>query len=356
MSTRRIGGGWWMRWGSAFALTAAMVAGGGIAVAQPTTTAPDAPTLYERHVPGPPVDEQARAQIQSILPPCDRHRYTSCETYTERVEQFTKANPSAPEVITGVWSVYIQLNINSQYGLQRSMVVAEVSTLATWGTPVPGTLDFSVAAHPSGAVSEEILNFSMPLTDQSNDIVQEPYFAPLATINTDRTEFTYAYQSHTPAQPVTPGPTYKAASQTLRCDKAQEVNGGTGCVNPDYTPNVAYYSSAYPYIAANISADQSATGRGQLGSPLHRTDSGTRDANRAAACSTARTSALGPPDPTMVNPECDEYPFASTAEGGATSSIAWVPKTENSAQGDLMASFYRLNRIMTGDAFTVSTT
>ena len=38
---------------------------------------------------------------------------------------------------------------------------------------------------------------------------------------------------------------------------------------------------------------------------------------------------------------CDEYPFASTAEGGGNTVIAEVPKTENDKQGTMLAAFYR---------------
>lgn len=352
MSIRRDRSGWRARLSHTLALaTAFVVFSGGVATAQ-IETEPEAPILYERIVPGPPIDEQARAQIQSTLPPCYRGRYTSCETYSHFVEQFTKASPTAPEVITGIWGVYIQLNINSQYGLQRSMVVAEALTIDNWGEPVRGTLDINLRAHTNG-VSEDVLTLNMVLDDQSNEIVQEPYFAPLVTSNTSGTSFVYSYQSHTSAMPVNPNPTYKVADQTLRCDNAQEVNGGTGCVNPEYTPRVDYSSTAYPGIAANIAADQASTGRGQINSPLHRVTGAQIDSNRNAACSTARKNALPAPNPNMIDPSCDEYPFASSAEGGATSRIAWVPKAENDNQGNLMSSFYRLNRIMVGDAFTV---
>jgi hypothetical protein len=55
----------------------------------------------------------------------------------------------------------------------------------------------------------------------------------------------------------------------------------------------------------------------------------------------------------MEVPSCDEYPFASTQEGGSTSRIAWVPLAENNTQGNTLIDFYRKSRVMTGDAFYV---
>jgi hypothetical protein len=38
---------------------------------------------------------------------------------------------------------------------------------------------------------------------------------------------------------------------------------------------------------------------------------------------------------------CDEYPYASTFQGGAGASTAAVPPGEQSAQGTLLSAFYR---------------
>ena len=49
--------------------------------------------------------------------------------------------------------------------------------------------------------------------------------------------------------------------------------------------------------------------------------------------------------------ERDEYPYASTREGGAGASIAYVPKGENSLQGGQLSALY--STLQTGDRFLV---
>ena len=50
---------------------------------------------------------------------------------------------------------------------------------------------------------------------------------------------------------------------------------------------------------------------------------------------------------------CDEYPFASTYEGGTGAVIAAVPIKENSSQGGQLSAFYRKNDIQDGGCFEV---
>jgi hypothetical protein len=97
-------------------------------------------------------------------------------------------------------------------------------------------------------------------------------------------------------------------------------------------------SKRTPAIAAHIRAAQAA------GKPaiLHRVVPVPRD-RRPGACRGWR----GPGS-------CDEYPFASTYEGGpGKASIASVPVPEQRRQGGDLAGFYRRHRIGNGDAFVV---
>ena len=50
---------------------------------------------------------------------------------------------------------------------------------------------------------------------------------------------------------------------------------------------------------------------------------------------------------------CDEYPFASTNQGGKNAVIVAVPIKENSSQGGQLSAFYRRNSIQDGDCFEV---
>ena len=68
---------------------------------------------------------------------------------------------------------------------------------------------------------------------------------------------------------------------------------------------------------------------------LSRSGSGI-SRNRYAACGGA-----GAPS----GLSCDEYPFASTRQGGKGAKISYVPKRENYSQGGQLSAFYRKNGI-----------
>jgi hypothetical protein len=83
-------------------------------------------------------------------------------------------------------------------------------------------------------------------------------------------------------------------------------------------------------------------GRRSDGIALHRaTDKPTQDTNRNVSCPSSLTRPPGM--------ECDEYPYASTLEGGASLGgyvRAMIPKTKNGAQGNALQTFYNENRIL----------
>jgi hypothetical protein len=141
-----------------------------------------------------------------------------------------------------------------------------------------------------------------------------------------------------------------------RCDNMFPGQWKPGCVFPAFIPTVDM--SSLPVIAKNIRAVQ---GRGihvgQPGGshPLHRGSSAVEKANnRKLVCP---KKLKRPPGDT-----CDEYPFASTVEGGTALPqvdryVGWVPAKENQNQGNILSTFYREQRILRGnpgDAFYVN--
>jgi hypothetical protein len=94
-------------------------------------------------------------------------------------------------------------------------------------------------------------------------------------------------------------------------------------------------SKKTPEIAKHI---RNALAQGQP-RVLHRVSPAVREANRQAACGHwPRGSKLS----------CDEYPFASTYEGGRGASIAGVPRIEQRRQGGALRAFYAKERIRSG--------
>lgn len=97
-----------------------------------------------------------------------------------------------------------------------------------------------------------------------------------------------------------------------------------------------------PNIARNV---QSAIDEGQPDVLTRTTDNALIRANRAAACS----GFCGPGSP-------DEYPFASTLEGGAGARVAGVPVQEQYIQGAMLRNFYAKYGIGDGGIFRVVVT
>lgn len=136
-----------------------------------------------------------------------------------------------------------------------------------------------------------------------------------------------------------------------RCDDM--ISSSAGCVFPEYTPTLTTMLQL-PNIAANIHRIQSGGGHyGRIGSkhPLHHiTDRNQQRRNNAVLCPASR--------PRPHGMQCDEYPFASTKEGGNgvppnSHGWAWVPAAEQRSQGGRINSFYNANRVLNGDAFWV---
>ena len=99
-------------------------------------------------------------------------------------------------------------------------------------------------------------------------------------------------------------------------------------------------SKKTPAIAAHVRAAQAA------GQPrvLTRASGARQRANRRAACGHwPQGSPLS----------CDEYPFASTHQGGRGASTAGVPKVEQRRQGGELRAFYAKAKVKVGDQFLV---
>ena len=63
------------------------------------------------------------------------------------------------------------------------------------------------------------------------------------------------------------------------------------------------------------------------------------------------TDGFTPPNDTDTSP--DEYPFASTKEGGEGASVKGVPLKEQRVQGGVLSAFYRKHKIKDGDKFKI---
>jgi hypothetical protein len=105
-------------------------------------------------------------------------------------------------------------------------------------------------------------------------------------------------------------------------------------------PVLVIDSSKMPTIAAHIRLAQA---QGYPSTLTRLTNEERIKSNRQAACGNfARPAGY----------ECDEYPFASTYEGGQGASVAAAPPHEQRVQGGTISAFYR--KLQDGSQFTVS--
>ncbi|SDD24910.1 Deoxyribonuclease NucA/NucB [Actinokineospora iranica] len=107
-------------------------------------------------------------------------------------------------------------------------------------------------------------------------------------------------------------------------------------------PVMVFDAGRMPYIARHVTMAWQA---GQL-ALLHRAEKGTGGTNRSLACT-------GPRKQEMKPASCDEYPLASSLEGGAGASTQAVPGGEQFIQGGVVNSTYQKNNMKTGDEFLV---
>ncbi|HEY6289997.1 MAG TPA: NucA/NucB deoxyribonuclease domain-containing protein [Terriglobia bacterium] len=107
-------------------------------------------------------------------------------------------------------------------------------------------------------------------------------------------------------------------------------------------PTLEIDAQRMPNIARNV---QSALDEGHPSILTRTTNGDLINANRAAATE----GFAGPGSP-------DEYPFASTHEGGAGARVAGVPLNEQYIQGAVIRNFYAKFGIGEGDPFQVIVT
>jgi hypothetical protein len=103
---------------------------------------------------------------------------------------------------------------------------------------------------------------------------------------------------------------------------------------------VIFDAARMPFITRNISTAWKAGKPGVL-----TKDSAQEPSNRKLVCKKSFPRSYGG--------ECDEYPFASTREGGAGAQEHEVPPRENACQGGTLRGRYLAHGIKDGDSYLV---
>jgi hypothetical protein len=135
-----------------------------------------------------------------------------------------------------------------------------------------------------------------------------------------------------------------AASAAFTDTASTAIIGGTGAFGKaprDVTqqlPIVRFRSRTHPDLAANIWNAQ------QAGHPRVLTHGGDAAANRAACLEDV---------PNVRGLSRDEYPFASSKEGGRGAWVGHIPPSQQNSQGGILNNFFRRNNIRPGDKYGV---
>ena len=127
-----------------------------------------------------------------------------------------------------------------------------------------------------------------------------------------------------------------AASQVHRCTPQQSLSQ-EACDNLKF---VIFDARRMPFITRNISTAWQAGKPGVL-----TKDSTAEPGNRKVVCLRSFVRKHGG--------QCDEFPFASTREGGAGAQEMEVPQRENACQGGTLAAKCGAGGIRDGDGFLV---
>ncbi|MTK32173.1 hypothetical protein GL305_19980 [Nocardia seriolae] len=232
-----------------------------------------------------------------------------------------------------------------------------------------GSDQYSVDGAPSGTPVRPKTSLSFLVKWKEHDMADNSIAARTMLID-------YYFGNNAPNYTESTSDTLRA--NMMRCDttlKNTQGNWHQGCVVANYTPIFAIGAE----VAEQTGHVQAATGSGlpgTAGRPLHRqSDPNTFDINRQTACPRRASVA----DARRVDGRsCDEYPFASSTEGAASSggsgrtfnpqchvpdlgastdtvgySVCMINDDHNITSGRMLGNFYTQMRVINQDPYTI---
>jgi hypothetical protein len=143
------------------------------------------------------------------------------------------------------------------------------------------------------------------------------------------------------ADALTAVPPLSETTVGVRCDSQKGYKYPAGCANPSFQPTYVLSAAKYPAIAK---FDKAELAKHPSWSTLTRATPTQKKANRALVCKGFKK--------TSKTDSCDEFPYASTTQGGAGAAQEHVNVTENKAQGGNLVGFYNSNRLFYGENFS----
>ncbi len=137
-------------------------------------------------------------------------------------------------------------------------------------------------------------------------------------------------------------PTLDSTTVGVRCDSQHGYRYPDGCANPSFEPTYVLSSARYPSIAKFDKAQLAMHPRLRT---LTRATPQQIRANRRTACKGFKLRSS--------NDSCDEFPYASTVQGGHGAAREHVSKRENKAQGGNLVGFFNASRLHYSEKFRI---
>lgn len=280
-------------------------------------------------------------------------RFYACENYRITLDHCVGQRPACE--IIGSRTLIFRSDFSMSGADRRVRVQPYVTIISETGSPLPEGITYEFVSDTSqplaapNTVFTETLHAGSPSGSGPTPLYalnQQSLAIPLVPVGDTGTRVNLRVSTT-----LDPSSLLRVGDATIRCSRAWS-NSTANCVNPFVDPTLTFSRVELPYIAQNIS---SAIAAGQP-SRLTRITSDGGDQNRTAACGTAAQRRLEQEQPKpsdMEDPSCDEYPFASSAEGGATAQTMWVPRRENTRQGQIMLAFLRNHQVQVNDTYQV---
>jgi len=284
--------------------------------------------------------------------------------------QYVQEFEAKPAYNSTTWAARAAIHIitagGNGTGTSYSLVPTCTSTSSSSCTPQGGGIGSTPISQQRDTVADFTINPGTITAGTKSDI---------------STYFTFRFTHPTADIPVTDGP--QARFPGVRCDNAWNGLTGKGCVVPEADPvlNMSGRSTVTTHSQHIQRAQQSGLpGSAVNGTPLRRTTDQTRITNnRNATCNKVRATRPN-------NIDCDEYPFASTEEGGLSAgqtfrtfegcqppldgltvidpdnitnegtgvSICYINRSDNRSGGGILSWFYKKQRVGNSEEFYVN--
>ncbi len=281
----------------------------------------------------------------------------------------------------------IEMSLDTQYKGTDNTFQIRLRTVEKWGSGINTTISLATEATCTGACQPTLTRPGGP-TDVLTPGQTLRYSVSMNAGSIPSGTVQAAHNGTFWAQPSAPGyASIDAQAWTtpqVRCD-AQALKTSAGCVMLKGIPTLDVTTTRInaPELVSHVARAQNSglPGHPSSGRALNRIleNDPRKGPNRATAC----PSWLPRPDSTKT---CDEYPMASTAQGASTGlnpsngrtfagclitafpeesgspggvhfvgfSSCMIKANQNSAQGGIMVTFYRKNRVLDGDALYVT--